>query len=657
MSNKVNDTTFEKLDMQSHDIVSENISKIQALFPNCVTEAADGLKIDFDLLKQELSSDIVDGRKERYRLEWPGKRESLLMANTPTTKTLRPVREDSVDFDNTENIYIEGDNLEVLKLLQGSYHGKIKMIYIDPPYNTGKDFVYSDKFAQDIAEYEEESGQVDEDGNRLFLNKETNGRYHSDWLSMMYPRLKLAKNLLDNDGVVFISIDDNEIHNLVKICHEIFGEKNLVSILVWEKKKKGTFLSNSITNIKEYIIVVSKNIEYFNGLIGEINSEETTYPCINASNKREIRTIEPGIKSNYKKTDYFLPKGSKISVNTMDLILHSDLIIKDGKLDQQLVIEGNWRYSNDAMKTYSLNKEIYITQDLYLRRIVREPRSKTLKDLLPRVGSDVNADFKSINTNNLFLDGWGSNEDGEQEIRDLFKNVPIMDYPKPKKLIAKLIASSRIEDGIFLDFFSGSATSAHSIMELNASSNFKWKYIQVQVNELTNEKSAAYINGYNNIPTIGKERIRRAAKKIKEETGADIDYGFRVYRLDESNMNDVYYLPQDYEQEKIQEFSQNIKMDRTAEDLLTQIILDWGLPLSLPIEQDTIGGKKVYKVAGDSLFACFDMDIDESFAEAVAEYKPHRLVFKDNSFSSNTAKINMKQVLMQLCPECEVKVI
>jgi adenine-specific DNA-methyltransferase len=647
----------DKLDMKSPDLVNANFEKLAALFPNCVTEGSDGKAIDFDLLKQELSHSVVEGIKERYRLEWPGKREAIVTANLPTNKTLRPVREASVDFDNTENIYIEGDNLEVLKLLQESYLGKIKMIYIDPPYNTGKDFVYKDNFARGAQEELLVSGQKDEYNQRLVVNPETSGRYHSDWLSMMYPRLKLARNLLKDDGVIFISIDDNEVHNLRKVCDEVYGEKNFVSDLVWEKKKKGTFLSNTITNVKEYILVYAKDITLFKGLIGEVNSEEATYPCINASNKREIRRIPPGISSKYRELNYTLKKGSVISVTTMDLILHSDLVIKEGKLEKELIIEGNWRYSQESMFEYAVKGEIYITQDLYLRRIVREARNKTLKDLLPRVGDETDIDFRSINTSNLYQDGWGSNEDGEQELRLLFENKSILDYPKPKKLIAKLIASVRAESGIVMDFFSGAATTANSIFDLNSTVHSNLTFIMVQLPEPCDEISEAFKAGYKTICDIGKERIRRAAKKIKEETGADIDYGFRVYRLDESNMRDVYYKPQDYSQDNLDLFADNVKPDRTADDLLSQIMLDWGLPLSLKIEQVKISGKQVFKVAGDSLFACFDTDIDEAFAKEIAKEKPLRIVFRDSGFKNDTAKTNVKQLLKQLSPETEMKVI
>jgi len=683
--------SIEKLDLQTPDMVNANFEKLGELFPNCVTETANGKAIDFDMLKQELSHAVIEGNKERYRLEWPGKREAIVTANLPTTNTLRPIREDSVDFDNTENLYIEGDNLEVLKLLQESYLGKIKMIYIDPPYNTGKDFVYKDNFTGDKEEHKLESGFTDEYNNRLIANPDTSGRYHSDWLSMMYPRLKLARNLLTDDGVIFISIDDNEVHNLRKIGDEIFGEQNFVAELVWEKKKKASFLSNQISNVKEYILVYSKNINFSPSLIGEVKTEVETYPCINPQNKRALRIFRKGMPSKYKEKNFTLEKNSRISISTMDIVYKTPLVIKNGYLEFDVEVEGNWRYTQESLDGFYLNHNLYFTQDLYIRRIVDDERNKTLKDLLSRVGDDdENDSYKSFKINNLFADGWGSNEDGAQELRDIFDNKVLLDYPKPKKLLIKLIASLRENnDFIILDFFSGSATTAHAVMQLNAEDNGNRKFIMVQVPETTDEKSEAFKAGYKNICEIGKERIRRAGKKIKEEydiriasekskkenqldfenqenqenqinhssDNYNLDIGFRVFRLDTSNMQDVYYKPQDYTQENLQLFADNVKPDRTADDLLAQIMLDWGLSLSLKIEQITIAGKQVFQVAEDSLLACFDNGIDENFAKEIAKLKALRVVFKDASFKDDTAKENVKQLLKQLSPNTEMKVI
>ena len=681
---------MQNLNMHSKDFIDENIANIEKLFPNCITESEDesGIlkkSIDFDLLRQELSAHIVEGSQERYRLDWPGKRKALLAANAPIAKSLRPCREESVDFDITENLFIEGDNLDALKLLQETYLGKVKMIYIDPPYNTGKDFIYKDKFSESTEEYLLESGQKDEEGNRLVANTDSRGRFHSDWLSMMYPRLKLARNLLKDDGVIFISIDDGEQANLRRQCDEIMGQDNFVSELVWEKKKKGTFLSNSITKVKEYVLVYAKDKTSFDGLIGQINYSQETYPCINASNRRSIRRIPVGIKSKYREQDYYLVKGSIISANTMDMMLRSDLVIKDGRLSEELVIEGNWRYRQELMTEYALKNELYITQDLYLRRIVNQPREKTLKDLLPRVGDDQESSHKTININNLFADGWGSNEDGEEELRELLDNKSVMDFPKPRKLIEKLCVSIRDEKAIILDFFAGSATTAHAVMHLNAEDEGNRKFIMVQLPEECSEKSEAFKAGYKTIAEISKERIRRAGKKIKEELAAklsekkksgegdlfdgatetsepsadDLDIGFRVLKIESSNMMDVFYSPDKIEQEKLALFTDNIKPDRSSEDLLFQVLLDWGVDLTLPITREIISGREVLFVDGNSLAACFEKtgEITEEFCKELARREPLRVVFRDSGFKDDSAKINVEQIFKLMSPHTEVKSI
>ena len=658
---------MDKLKMHSLNKVDDNIKKIGALFPNCVTERknADGeveYAIDFDMLKQELSSVVVEGKEERYQFTWPDKKKSILAANAPISDTLRPCREESVEFDSTQNLYIEGDNLAVLKLLQETYLGKIKMIYIDPPYNTGNDFVYNDDFAESAEEYLAHSGQFDEEGNRLVANTESNGRFHTDWLNMIYTRIKLAKDLLTDDGVLFASIDDNEQENLKKCFDEIFGTQNFVAQLTWEKKKKGSFLSNSVTNIKEYILVYCKNIVHFEGLIGEINSEAETYPCINASNKRELRIIPAGIESKYKEKDYYLPKGTEISDTTMSIVLHSDLVIKDFHLAEELIVEGNWRYSQPAMKAYAEKKELYITRDLYLRRIVNDTRFKTLKDLLPRIGEDQQSTFKErINFNNLFSSGWGSNEDADEELRILFGIQKIMDYPKPVRLITKLLASYRnTTESYILDFFSGSATTAHAVMQLNSEDGGNRKFIMVQLPEKTDEKSEAYKAGYKNICEIGKERIRRAGAKIKEENGMmaqNLDTGFRVLKLDSSNMKDVYYTPDEYTGDLLSSLTDNIKEDRTPEDLLFQVMLDLGVLLSSKIEEEIIAGKKVFNVADGFLYACFDNNVSEETITAIAKKKPYYFVMRDSSMATDSVATNFEQIFATYSPDTERKVL
>lgn len=676
---------MDKLKMQTANKADENYRKLAELFPNAVTETIEASgevvrAIDKDVLMQEIAVKVVDGREERYQFTWPDKKKSVLLANAPISKTLRPVRENeitpsgtdssgkpycssgSVDFDNTENLYIEGDNLEVLKLLQETYLGKIKMIYIDPPYNTGNDFVYEDDFAQSTEEYLANSGQFDEDGNRMVQNTESNGRFHTDWLNMIYPRLRLAKDLLTDDGVIFISIDDNEQENLKKCCDEVFGAQNFVSQLTWEKKKKGSFLSNAITNIKEYVFVYCKSMFKFEGLIGEINSDAETYPCINASNKRELRTIPAGIESKYKEKNYFMPKGSEISDTTMSIVLHSDLVIKNGILSQELIVEGNWRYSQPAMKEYAEKKELYLTRDLYLRRIVTEARYKTLKDLLPRIGEDQSSTHKQkIDLNNLFATGWGSNEDADEELRLIFGVQKLMDYPKPVRLIQKLLASYRnTHDCYVLDFFSGSATTAHAVMELNAADDGKRKFIMVQLPEETDIKGSAYKAGYKNICEIGKERIRRAGQKIKDEAGLTaqgLDIGFRVLKCDTSNMKDVYYRPDEVTQMTIGDYASNIKNDRTPEDLLFQVMLDLGILLSSKIEETMIAGCKVFNVADGFLYACFENKVSDEVVTAIAKEQPYYAVFRDSGMASDSVLTNFDQIFAAISPSTVRKVL
>ena len=623
---------IEKLDMMSPNLVSQNIEKIAALFPNCVTEGPDGKVIDFDLLKQELSDDIIEGNKERYRLEWPGKKEAIVTANIPTTKTLRPVREDSVDFDNTENIYIEGDNLEVLKILQESYLGKIKMIYIDPPYNTGKDFVYKDNFTQDSTEYKEESGQVDDVNRRLFQNLETAGRYHSDWLSMIYPRLKLARNLLTDDGVIFISIDEHEVHNLRRICDEIFGQNQLISNVIWQSR---TSISNdqSVSLNHNHTLIYSRNINSlrFGGI--RLNPDDYKNPDRDSrgpwklvpidANKAGGKTKYP-IKNPKTGVEYYPPSNRIWAFNE----------------------EEYWKLFNDGRIKFGSTDESSPKKKLFYNERIRKGDVKTPSSLLLDTGTTKN---------------------GTKEIMNLFEDKKVFSYPKPSTFLKRLIDYGHVNDGdIVLDFFSGSATTADAIMQANALDAIKRKYILIQLpekldNTINEHKGAYEFCQSKSLPLLltepAKERIRRAAKKIKEETNADIDYGFRVYRLDESNMQDVYYAPQEYDQAQLDAFADNVKEDRTADDLLTQVLLDWGLPLSLKIEQVEIAGKQVFKVAENSLFACFDNGIDEAFAKEIAKEKPLRVVFKDSSFKDDTAKMNVKQLLKQLSGETEMRVL
>ncbi|MBP7849934.1 MAG: site-specific DNA-methyltransferase [Lentimicrobiaceae bacterium] len=689
---------IEKLDMSSPDLVNANFEKLAALFPNCVTESAEGKAIDFDLLKQELSHAVVEGSKERYRLEWPGKKEAIVTANIPSTKTLRPVRADSVDFDNTENIYIEGDNLEVLKLLQESYLGKIKMIYIDPPYNTGKDFIYKDNFAKDTRQELEESGQVDEYNQRLVVNPETAGRYHSDWLSMMYPRLKLARNLLREDGVIFISIDDNESQNLRKLCDEILGENNFVADVCVVNNLKGRNDKRYIATANERLFMYVKSDQYQEcGLrlpderLNEFNNQDEI------GKYRELGLRKRGGADTREKRPhmffplYINPVNGEVSIDwSKDFAIEVFPRKSDGS-------DGCWRWGK-------------VTTKLRLKNLIGRAVSGSIKwDVFEKDYLETEGELRKIKPKSVFFGSAYSTDRATKEYRSLFADA---DFPSPKSvsMLIDIIEYSVPADSneIVLDFFSGSAATAHAIIEINTDQNGNRRFIMVQLPETTDEKSEAFKAGYKNICEIGKERIRRAAKAIVNEKQAEIikkqeqlekmisgplsmvngqwvfpegriiedtaremldemnqlqlglnnlDTGFRVYRLDTSNMQDVYYRPQDYKQEELALFADNIKPDRSPDDLLAQIMLDWGLPLSLKIEQISIQGKQVFKVAGDSLYACFDKGIDEAFAKEIARHKPLRIVFRDSGFKDDTAKTNVKQLLRQLSPETEMRVI
>jgi adenine-specific DNA-methyltransferase len=613
--------SIDKLDLQSPDLVNENFEKLADLFPNCITESADGKAIDFDLLKQELNHTVVEGTKERYRIEWPGKREAIVTANIPTTQTLRPIREDSVDFDDTENVYIEGDNLEVLKLLQESYLGKIKMIYIDPPYNTGKDFVYRDNFTVDKEQELFESGQVDEYNQRLVINPEAAGRFHSNWLSLMYPRLKLARNLLTDDGVIFISIDDNEASNLKKICDEIFGEVCFIANAIWRSKDNSNNDAKRFSTDHNHTLVYSKNKEWQPALIQDKSKQKHFKNPDNDPNGAYFDG-NPLNSPNYRENLIY------------DLVSPSGNVIKPPK--------NGWRWSKQVINQKISTGEIRFTKDE--KNIRRRTYLKDMKGLPP---------------SSLFIDleKTGHNRQAKYELLKLMPE-DVFDTPKPIKLVKYLMQLAKVgENDIILDFFSGSGTTAHAILDSNSEDSKKRKFVLVQLPELTDEKSDAFKAGYSNISQICKERIRRASKKIKEDTNAELDYGFRVYRLDESNMQDVYYKPQEYKQEQMDMFADNVKPDRTPDDLLVQIMIDWGLPLSLKIEQVEISGKHVFRVAGNSLLACFDKGIDENFAKEIAKEEPMRIVFRDNGFTDDTAKVNVQQLLKQLSPETDMKVI
>lgn len=658
----------DKLKMQTENIADKNFEMLSKMFPNALTETITGYDddgkpiveraIDADVLRQEISCKVVEGKDERYQFTWPDKKKAVLLANTPIDKTLRPCREESVDFDNTENLYIEGDNLDVLKLLHETYLGKVKMIYIDPPYNTGNDFVYEDDFTQSMDEYRENSGQLDDDGNRLVKNMDSNGRFHTDWLNMIYPRIKLAKDLLTEDGVIFISIDDNEQENLKKCCDEIFGEKNFIAELVWEKKKKGAFLNKHYINMKEYILVYSKHTNLFAGLVGEINSEEGTYPCIKTTNARGIRILKKGTPSKYKESDYIIKANTRISSGNMELIYLDDMIVKNGELQNNVRVDSNWIYGQDALDDFAKKGLIYITQDNYIRRIVNDERVKMLKDLLARVGNDGKSLKNFEYDKNLNNGGWGTNEDANDELHLLLGQQYLFDFSKPSRLIAKLIQSVSDKECIVCDFFSGSATTAHAVMQLNAKDNGNRKYVMIQLPEETDEQSEAHKAGYKNICEIGKERIRRATQKIADENPeVKFDGGFRVLKCDSSNMKDVYYNPSETQQSLFDTYADNIKEDRTPEDLLFQVMLDLGVLLSSKIEETTIAGKQVFNVADGFLIACFDNDVTEETVKAVAEKKPYYAVFRDSSMANDSVATNFDQIFASISPETVRKVL
>ncbi len=633
---------MDKLKMHSPNLVEQNIEKLAALFPNCVTEAKgeDGsLKqaIDFDLLKQELSRHIVDGPQERYHLNWPGKREALLTANAPIAKTLRPCREESVNFDTTQNLFIEGDNLDALKLLQETYLGKVKMIYIDPPYNTGNDFIYEDDFAEDLDSYIERSNQKDEKGNRLVANTESNGRYHSDWLSMIFSRLKLSRDLLAEDGVIFLSIDDNEITNLRKICDEIFGEKNFIAQIVW-KKRSSPPNDRIIAAQHEYILCIAKNSAVNNLNLRPRNAEQIgRYK--NPDNHSKGPWVAGDLMGNVKGGRY------------VDSLYFPIVNPRTGQ-EHYPSSNGNWRFNSEKIKQLIKNDEIYFGED----DLGRPKLKRFLCDVKDGMTWTTLWDFAPFNTV------------GSSEMTNIFGNLTTFENPKPTGLILDILRAGSNKSAIILDFFAGSSTTAHSTMKLNAEDGGNRKFIMVQLPEVCGEKSEAFKAGFKTISDISKERIRRVGKTIVESDchpNWSKDIGFRVLKTDSTNMAEVYYNPDSVMQGDLFTQVENVKEDRTEEDLLFQVMLDWGVDLTLPIHRETIANKTVFFVAAQpdnthgALVACFDKDggIDEAFIKQLAAYSPLRLVFRDAGFASDAAKINVEQLLKQLSPTTDVKTI
>ena len=611
---------MDKLKMQSLDVTGSNIDKIAQLFPQCVTEHKDKdgktvLGIDFEKLREELSAGVIDDGEERYQFTWPDKKTHAHLANTPTNKTLRPCREESVDFDHTQNLYIEGDNLDVLKVLRETYLGKVKMIYIDPPYNTGNDFVYNDDFSQSAADYQENSGQTDEEGNRLVQNTESNGRFHTDWLNMIYPRLKVAKDLLSDDGVIFISIDDNEQKNLKNVCDEIYGERNFLAQVVWERAYSPINLMKHFSPAHDYILCYAKNIDLAvcNGIP---RSAETDSRYSNPDN-------DP--RGVWKPSD--LSVGPAVAENIYTITTPSGREVEPpaGR---------SWRLSRKVFRERLQDNRIWFGPDGN-----SVPSMKRFLSELRKTGITPMTIWKYTEVDH--------SQGATQKLAQLFDGKKYFDYPKPVELIKRCVSLYSDKNSIVLDFFSGSATTAHAVMQLNAEDGGHRKFIMVQLPEKTDEKSEAYKAGYKTICEIGKERIRRAGKKIKEENadkeGIDkLDIGFRVLKLDSSNMQDVYYTPKEFTERDL--FADNVKEDRTAEDLLFQVMLDLGVELSATIEQRTMGDKQVFFVNGNCLVACFDTDITEETIKEIAQQKPYYFVMRDSSLASDNVADNFDQL-------------
>lgn len=631
---------MENLKMHSLDGVQRNIELIGKLFPNAITEVKRNGKvehaIDFDVLRQELSDSIVEGREERYQFTWPDKKKAMLAANAPITATLRPVVADSVGKDGTpggfdsENLYIEGDNLEVLKLLQETYLGKVKMIYIDPPYNTGNDFVYEDDFAQSTEDYMGNSGQYDEEGNRMVTNTESNGRFHTDWLNMIYPRLKLAKDLLAEDGAIFISIDDNEVDNLRKAADEIFGAGNFYAEIVWQKRTSPDARFN-LGAAHDYILVYAKNWDVLRY----------------ALNKEPLSAER---SSQYKNPDND-PRGVWASVDITGQTGHAT-----GSQFYEITTPSGIKMLPPAGRCWALSKSTFLSlvddnRIWFGEEGNSRPRQKRF--LSETEGGNAWTWWSNSEV--------GHNQEGAKDIKELLGTGDIFTNPKPVRLVKRILSLATKKEDIVLDFFSGSATTAHAVMKLNAEDGGHRKFIMVQLPEKTDEKSEAYKAGYKNICEIGKERIRRAGKKIKEDAGltapADLDIGFRCLRLDSSNMENVYYTPEEISQQDMFSLVDNVKSDRTPEDLLFQVMLDLGVLLSSPIEVKEIAGKKVFNVADGFLLACFDHDVTEETVKAIAQMKPYYAVFRDSSMANDSVATNFDQIFETYSPETVRKVL
>ena len=647
---------MNKPKFETSDMTQKNIDKIAQMFPNCITETKDEngkLKkaVNFELLQQMLSDEIAD-KDEAYEFTWVGKNAAIVEANKSIRKTLRPCKEESVNWDTTENLYIEGDNLEVLKLLQESYLGKVKMIYIDPPYNTGNDFIYRDDFTSSSEEYAEDAGLFDEAGNRMFKNTDTNGRFHSDWCSMIYSRLLLARNLLSDDGVIFISIDDNEVENLRKICDEIFNNQNFIAHII-HKNNSMKNQSKYVGVSTEFVLIYAKNIEELGKVQPKWRAPKKGAEEVNAIFKRlkeegkSLSEIKDEINELYSRPKYaHLSRWNKI--DEFGIFMDSDLSRTNGPRDYNIINPNTNEPCIIPNRGWGKSKEEL--ERLQKENLIWYGDGTTP----PRMKSYLSSDSESVFDNFFFAD-----TSSDKKLIDNLFGKPIFEFPKSLEMMKTLVGLCT-KNEIVLDFFSGSATTAHAVMQHNTDDNGKRKFIMVQLPELCDEKSEAYKAGYKNICEIGKERIRRAGKKIKEEnpdTTKDLDIGFRVLKVDDSNMKDVYYSASEYEQGKLDMFESNIKEDRNELDLLFGCLLDWGLPLSLSYTSETIGKFTIHTYNEGDLIACFNEDVSEDVVKEIARKKPLRAVFRDSSFSNSASKINVFEIFKMISPETSVKVI
>lgn len=635
---------LERMTLTSASGSKLNLDALYQIMPSCFTEVRDDKtgkishKINFTTLRELLGDNAYEGADEEYGFSWVGKNAARREAASSINKTLRPCPEESVDWDNTENLYIEGDNLEVLKLLQKSYLGKIKMIYIDPPYNTGNDFVYRDDFAMSADDYDQQAGNVDELGNRFRKNADSNARFHSDWCSMIYERLLVARALLSKDGVIFISIDENEVENLKKICNEVFGYENFIDTLHWKKKKQPSFLAKHTAKLMEYILVYASDFNCLEKLSIESLSDATK-KVINLTNNESVRFFSAGVR--VKLGDRGIIKAGKYRIKTMDVEYLSDVPYENGRTISPVEVLSKFSVSQEKIDGFIKEDLLFITANYGLRR---------------DVSSEESSKRKSIT--DLLLSDYGDNQESDNEFKNLFSQK-YFEYTKPIALIYNFIKCNFTENNIILDFFSGSATTAHAVMQLNAEDGGNRKFIMVQLPEVTDEKSEARKAGYNTICEIGKERIRRAGKKIKEEAGekaANLDTGFRVFKCEDSFMNDVYFAPSELKQEDLFSQIENIKDGTSDLSLLFGCMLDWGVQLSLPLSHFTVAGKTIHNVNDGDLVACFAEDINEEVISAIAELSPLRVVFRDSCFSESAFKMNLFELFKQKCGWSEEQV-